>query len=105
MFKIYKKLNERLVQFYEVMLHCKQNLKDRALLSNMTNRNPIVYNKTRLSGKCAPMEYYLRGYKHLTKVFTHKISAINFDTSRLLRLKEKKDVKMMLQIQKTTVKG
>ena len=57
MLKIYKTLNERLVKFHETMLHCKQNLKDRTLLSNMTNRKPIIYNEIRWSGKYAIIDF------------------------------------------------
>lgn len=92
-------LNERLVKYHGVMFYWKQNLKDRALLSNMTYRKPIICNKTRWCGNYETMVCFLREYKHLTNCFNHKDSNLNFDTIRSSRIKVEKDVKTMLPIQ------
>ena len=87
------------------MLHCKQNLKDRVLLSNRQIGNLLYITRPDGVVSIQLSSVFSREYKHLTKVINHKDITLNVDTSSSLRLKVEKDVKMMLPIQKATVKA
>ena len=82
----------------DTMKSAKNSLKNAALLSNLTKLKPVLYNKTRWSGKHDMLQRFIRIRQDLIDVSVHENADIEISDSRQFLRKAEKFQRIMAEL-------
>jgi len=93
-----KSLSNSISSIATTMKNCKTRIKCRAMLRNLTHLSPLLYNKTRWSGKYAILVRFLEIREELIKVADTDGAAVTVNRSENFKKRTEKYANMLREI-------
>ena len=95
-------LNQILESVQNSMRQCKQSLKNAAVLRNLSTLKPIMYNKTRWSGKHDVLKRFIKNREDLIKAADDENTTLEVNSTMGFLNKVKRHQKALARIQIAT---
>ena len=95
-------LNQNLESVQNTMRQCKQSLKNAAVLRNLSTLKPIMYNKTRWSGKHDVLKRFIKIREDLIKAADDENTTLEVNSTMGFLNKVKRHQKALARIQIAT---